>query len=413
MKKFISLFVIMIALFAVTGCFIDAGTEIEFVSMPKSVYPVNYSIEQAKGEISVKVTSGTNTQVLNLNSSLLTISGLDFSNAGTYTLVVKYDTVSISYEYMVVDGTQEDPTEIDIDWYDEERSTFYLQDLGDLLGFAAIVNGKASVPQDGEASVLQDNFKNKTVYLMADIDLTDVIWTPIGEGPRKVVDTTDATPDNVGGSPQKGMFQGTFDGLGHTITGLTDEGYIPQMAVYKSSTFGVISGATFGLFGRASNATIKNINVVNMNITGFVGYNTTTSEHLKIYSDASAALVGYSYGNMTFENCSVSGIIIGDDASSALLGRGYGEAGNTVKLTNCTSDVEISLSSEGKAGGLIGFTYAVDVHFTNCSFTGVNNMYQKRIDGLPDMHMPGGFVFCYKTAKVYKDNEQISGPVAE
>ena len=38
----------MIALFAVTSCFTDAGTEIEFVSMPKSVYPVNYGIEQAK-----------------------------------------------------------------------------------------------------------------------------------------------------------------------------------------------------------------------------------------------------------------------------------------------------------------------------------------------------------------------------
>jgi hypothetical protein len=265
------------------------------------------------------------------------------------------------------------------------------------------------VPQDGEASVLQDNFVGKTVYLMADIDLTDVIWTPIGEGPRKVEGTIIATPDNVGNYPQKGMFQGTFDGLGHTITGLTDEGYIPQMAAYKSSTFGDISGATFGLFGRASNATIKNINVVNMNITGFVGYNTTTSEHLKIYSDASAALVGYSYGNMTFENCSVSGIIIGDDASSALLGRGYGEAGNTVKLTNCTSDVEISLSSEGKAGGLIGFTgKKVDVYFTNCSFTGVNNMSTERIAGLPKMHMPGGFVFCYKTANVYKDNVPIS-----
>lgn len=405
MKKFISLFVIMIALFAVTSCFIDAGTEIEFVSMPKSVYPVGYSIEQAKGEISVKVTSGTNTQVLNLNSSLLTISGLDFSKVGTYTLVVKYDTVSISYEYMVVDGTEEDPTEIDIDWYIGKSSPFYLQDLGDLLGFAAIVNGKA---------VPQDNFKNKTVYLMADIDLTDVIWTPIGEGPRKIGGKTDATPANVVDSPQKGMFQGTFDGLGHTITGLTDEGYIPQMAEYESSTFGVIHGATFGLFGRASNATIKNINVVNMNITGFVGYNTTTSEHLKIYSDASAALVGYSYGSMTFENCSVSGIIIGHDAISALLGRGYGEAGNTVKLTNCTSDVEISLSREGKAGGLIGFTSAVDVHFTNCSFTGVNNMYLERIAKLPDMHMPGGFVFCYKTAKVYKDDVQISPvPVAE
>ena len=110
---------------------------------------------------------------MNLNSSLLTISGLDFSKVGTYTLVVKYDTVSISYEYMVVDGTEEDPTEIDIDWYIGKSSPFYLQDLGDLLGFAAIVNGKASV--------LQDNFVDKTVYLMAYIDLTDVIWTPIGE----------------------------------------------------------------------------------------------------------------------------------------------------------------------------------------------------------------------------------------
>ena len=47
------------------------------------------------------------------------------------------------------------------------------------------------------------------------------------KGPRKVEGKTNATPANVGSFPQKGMFQGTFDGLGHTITGLTDEGYIP------------------------------------------------------------------------------------------------------------------------------------------------------------------------------------------
>ena len=59
----------------------------------------------------------------------------------------------------------------DYTWYGDGASSEYtISDVGDLLGFANIVN------------VAKDSFKDKTVYLNSDIDLTGVAWTPIGAG---------------------------------------------------------------------------------------------------------------------------------------------------------------------------------------------------------------------------------------
>ena len=63
-------------------------------------------------------------------------------------------------------------------WYGTgSASTFILNNVNDLYGFANIVNGK-----DGKTA---DSFAGKTVKLGANIDLTGKVWTPIGEGVRK------------------------------------------------------------------------------------------------------------------------------------------------------------------------------------------------------------------------------------
>ena len=84
----------------------------------------------------------------------------------------------------------------DYEWYGTGVSTTYeISDVDDLLGFANIVNGKAE-------GIEKDTFKDKTVNLTNDIDLTDVVWTPIGTS------MYDHSPEDA----TTKMFEGTFDG---------------------------------------------------------------------------------------------------------------------------------------------------------------------------------------------------------
>ena len=117
------------------------------------------------------------------------------------------------------------------------------------------------------------NFRNKvnagasysgmTVKLTADIDISERAWTPIGAAYR----------DKVIAEKEKAkVFQGTFDGQGHTITGLTNTGF-KISSVFKSSNSTTPAGYSeyvFGLFGSVYNATIKNIVMANVNVTIFL-----------------------------------------------------------------------------------------------------------------------------------------------
>jgi len=180
---------------------------------------------------------------------------------------------------LVVDDNTSNQDEADISWYTADATTFRLYDVADMLGFAQIVNGTAK--DESGQPIKKDTFVDKTVLLMADIDLSETVWVPIGEGPRehKHVNNLYATPfdkDYVGYDVNiGGFFMGTFDGQNNTITGLSDFGYVPAAGEYESSGLGgMIRGATFGLFGRASGATFKNLNFEDVNITGFAAYNT-------------------------------------------------------------------------------------------------------------------------------------------
>ena len=79
-----------------------------------------------------------------------------------------------------------------------------------------------------------NNFAGKTVKLANDIDLNDKLWTPIGIY-----------------NDSKTHFKGTFDGQGHTVSGVN---------VVESRKNGV------GFFGKVYTGTIKNLTVAG-NIT--------------------------------------------------------------------------------------------------------------------------------------------------
>lgn len=183
-----------------------------------------------------------------------------------------------------------------------------------------------------------ETFEGKLVVLTADIDLENMAWTPIGY-------------DSYGTSPEDAVsFNGTFDGRGHTISNLTDNGYVPT--IVTSGEYG------FGLFGYAYGASFKNVKLANVNIH---------ADGLAEGDGAGvAALVGYyrikNGTPFVFENCHLeSGSIYATNNMGGLVGYMYGYAlsseNNTLildgRFVNCTNSATVTTKLR-EAGGIVG-----------------------------------------------------------
>ena len=219
------------------------------------------------------------------------------------------------------------------------------------LGYTIESNGSYTVTSaDGLMNIAELVNGGKTdinITLDTDIDLTGKDWTPIG---------TDY--DN--------SYKGTFDGGGHTITGLT---------VTTNDQF-------VGLFGYLNRAgMVKNVVMEGIQIT---------SNHM---FGCTGGVVGYSWG--TIENCSVSGSISGTVSVGGVVGvqrdrpitgcsssatvKGMvqvgGVAGQTIfgaTLTACYATgnviIEIDRTENISGGGLVGFNDGVSL--LSCYATG-------------------------------------------
>jgi len=107
-----------------------------------------------------------------------------------------------------------------------------------------------------------------------------------------------------------------------------------------------------GLFGSATGATFKNINLVNISITA------TDSN--------AAALVAVLYGNCAFENCKSNGVIVGAYNVGGLVGNV--ESNAIINMTSCGSDATIS--GAYNVGGLVGEIYRCTVNLQKCKYSG-------------------------------------------
>lgn len=223
------------------------------------------------------------------------------------------------------------------------------------------------------------NFRNKvnagasysgmTVNLTADIDISERAWTPIGAAHRDKIEA------------QTNVFQGTFDGQGHKITGLTNTGF-KISSVFKGSNSTTPEGYSeyvFGLFGSVYNATIKNIVMANVNI------DLACDEKEKVVGDSVGAIVGYAAGtNVTIDSCKVlSGSIVGYDAVAGIIGRTY-----SAKTTISNCENAATVTAIRRASGILGFTSGGKgtrvTAITNCKNSG--NVKQT---GTPDTDPAG------------------------
>jgi hypothetical protein len=197
----------------------------------------------------------------------------------------------------------------------------------------------AQVGEDGY-STLQDAFAaaglTGSITLLADIDLNNENWTPIG---------TSSSP-----------FMGTFDGNNHTISNLSIE--VPE-----------VGGQYAGLFGYIEGGSVENLNLVNVSITN--GDNPSDQPEAN-YGGRFGAVVGLIDGG-SINNCTVTNVTIQD------MGHIGGIAGankGSVTITNCTVSGNIVLASGANSGGgwdvggILGKNQGGSVSITGCTVNG-------------------------------------------
>ena len=219
------------------------------------------------------------------------------------------------------------------------------------LGYTIESNGSYTVTSaDGLMNVAELVNGGKTdinITLDKNIDLTGKGWTPIG-----------TSFDN--------SYTGTFDGGGHTITGL---------AVTTNDQF-------VGLFGYLNRAgTVKNVVMEGVLIT---------SNHM---FGCTGGVVGYSWG--TIENCSVSGSVSGTDCVGGVVGSQ--KAGSII---GCSSSATVK--GTHYVGGVAGEKWG---SMTACYATGnvtLEIASQKNNFGGGVVGLNGGsrVLACYATGNV-------------
>ena len=217
----------------------------------------------------------------------------------------------------------------------EDDGSYTVTSADGLMNIAELVNG-------GKSDI--------NITLDTDIDLTGKDWTPIG---------TDY--DN--------SYKGTFDGCGHTITGLTF----------------TTNDKNAGLFGWLNKAgTVKNVVMEGVQITSN-----------QIYGGSIGGVAGYSWG--TIENCSVSGSVSGTVYVGGVVG-----AQIDGSITGCSSSATVKGMVD--VGGVAGQTNS-SATLTACYATG-NVIIEidpvKNISGGSLVGFNGGssVLACYATGNV-------------
>ena len=288
----------------------------------------------AAGKPFVKVKLGGGTFYFRPQNNVV----LEAGNRYTYT--VKVNAIGLTLEGCTIgswaDGGGESGEAEDLGYiYDSNTNTYTVYNANGLMNIAELVNG-------GKSDI--------NITIDTDIDLTGKDWTPIG---------TDY--DN--------SYKGTFDGGGHTITGLTF----------------TTNDEYAGLFGWLNRAgTVKNVVMEGVQITSN-----------QIYGGSIGGVVGYSWG--TIENCSVSGSVSGTVYVGGVVGAQIGGS-----ITGCSSSATVKGMVD--VGGVAGQTNS-SATLTACYATGnviIEMDPKKNIAGgsLVGMNAGSSLLACYATGNV-------------
>ena len=302
-----------------------SGNTYEALTAPQTI---------AAGKPFVKVELGGGTFYFRPQNNVVLEAG------SRYKYTVKVNATGLTLEGCTIgswaDGGGESGAAEDLGYiYDSNTKTYTVYNTNGLMNIAELVNG-------GKSDI--------NITIDTDIDLTGKDWTPIG---------TDY--DN--------SYKGTFDGGGHTITGLTF----------------TTNDEYAGLFGWLNRAgTVKNVVMEGVQITSN-----------QIYGGSIGGVVGYSWG--TIENCSVSGSVSGTVYVGGVVGAQIGGS-----ITGCSSSATVKGTVD--VGGVAGQTNS-SATLTACYATGnvtIEINPAKNIAGgsLVGMNAGSSLLACYATGNV-------------
>ena len=218
-------------------------------------------------------------------------------------------------------------------------------------------------------------------------------WTPIGTSGNK--------------------YTGTFEGGGHTITGL---------AVTTSDQYAGLFGY-IGEGGTVKDVTLEEVQIATTNSYGYAG-----------------GVAGYSYDGK-IENCSVSGSVSGNSIAGGVVGTQFrgsitecnslatvkgviyaggiaGETNSGASLTGCyaTGDVSVAnnTTNNASAGGVVGYNGGIST-LTACyatgsvSGTGSGTIY---VGGVTGSNLEGTLIACYHANGTVSSTAGTTGGVA-
>lgn len=302
-----------------------SGNTYEALTAPQTI---------AAGKPFVKVELGGGTFYFRPQNNVVLEAG------SRYKYTVKVNATGLTLEGCTIgswaDGGGESGAAEDLGYiYDSNTKTYTVYNANGLMNIAELVNG-------GKSDI--------NITLDTDIDLTGKDWTPIG---------TDY--DN--------SYKGTFDGGGHTITGLTF----------------TTNDEYAGLFGWLNRAgTVKNVVMEGVQITSN-----------QIYGGSIGGVVGYSWG--TIENCSVSGSVSGTVYVGGVVGAQIGGS-----ITGCSSSATVKGTVD--VGGVAGQTNS-SATLTACYATGnviieIDPVKNISGGGLVGFNGGNGVLACYATGNV-------------
>ena len=226
----------------------------------------------------------------------------------------------------------------DLSYTIESNGSYTVTSADGLMNIAKLVNG-------GKTDI--------NITLDTDIDLTGKDWTPIG---------TDY--DNA--------YTGTFDGGGHTITGLT---------VTTNDQYAGLFGY-LGKFGKF--CTVKNVVMDGIQIT--------CNHRL----GSAGGVAGYSRA-VTIENCSVSGSVSGTMRAGGVVG---GQNGGSITGCSSSATVKGTLNVGGVAGETNSGATMAACYATGNVTIEIDPINNTLGGGLVGFNARGSVLACYATGNV-------------
>lgn len=294
---------------------------------------------------------------------------------------------------------------VDVSWYNEEDSSFYIYTPAQLAGVAAIVNGsvdgntpdyrikgdqsfiestyeeEGTLPAHGTGplhkGIAAHDFANRTIYLMNDLDMGGADgsavahdfngtsnpynypnWMPIGGS--YLADLNDFS------SMVMAFFNGTFDGNGHHINNLYCYRWNYGAGGSSNNSFCYCQGV--GLFGAVgtlySGEETPSVDpaIRNLSLSGYVYGRRMVGGIIGYAGGGSNSVESYnSVNSLQIENCANHAYVYNTDSKgvAGIIATAMVEKGNII---NCYNTGNITTNYANPCGGIVGSNEGMNVY---------------------------------------------------